>query len=113
MCSHIQLEDSERHKPVSWVRQLLRYRCRQFEDNIHEIVKFKDNMHEIVKNGIEICGPGTRESPGLGCLRGEYLITLAEIVNDNKMEGLESFGLRYLRGSSLHGSMQSSWPHSP
>ena len=37
-------------------------------------------------------------SPGSGCLRAEYMITLTEILDDDKMGALESFGLRYLRG---------------
>jgi len=37
-------------------------------------------------------------SPGSGGLRVEYLTTLAELLDGDKMLLLESFGLRYLRG---------------
>ena len=37
-------------------------------------------------------------APGTGGLRAEYLISLAEDLDDDKMELVEEFGLRYLRG---------------
>ena len=38
------------------------------------------------------------KSPGAGGLRSEYLTVLAEMMNGEQMELLESFGMRYLCG---------------
>ena len=40
----------------------------------------------------------TGGSPGSGGLRAEYLITLAQTLDGDRMGCLEGFGLRYLRG---------------
>ena len=37
-------------------------------------------------------------APGSGSLRAEYLVSLAEVLDGDKMELLEQFSLRYLRG---------------
>ena len=54
-------------------------------DNLNGL---RDSLLDLKKGG----------SPGSGGLRAEYLITLAETLDDDKMSALESFGLRYLRG---------------
>ena len=55
---------------------------------INNLNSLRDSLLDLKKGG----------SPGSGGLRAEYLITLAETLDDDKMSALESFGLRYLRG---------------
>ena len=55
---------------------------------INNLNGLRDSLLDLRKGG----------SPGLGGLRAEYLIMLAETLDDDKMSALESFRLRYLRG---------------